>query len=544
DNGGFWPTDKPILNGALAVLFLLGLGWLCLKIRDPRYAMLAAWFWIGLIGVIVTVETPNYQRMGTAIPTLALIPALVLDNLIRRVQVLASKVKITWTSPATVGATAVAALVVIGIGMSQATFYFNDYGKRDRYPQPTIQGQAVRDQGADTLTITMGSSYHMINSGWIQLLAPETPRGGMRFPGSDLPMTTPAGTNLAFMIYPVQKYYLPYLQDLYPTGVTEVYTHPTENTIVTIYRISQADWATQQGATAQVDGGSPAHVSSLGILPTEISSYPARVIWTSGLRIPAYWNYGFRSGPGPISLTIDGKEVLNVSAGAPSANATVALAAGDHIVSYGSTVESVDKPPLLEWAQDTKPNGDGTKPELQWSAIPTEVLFANKTQLNGLYGVVQVDGRPEEHYLSNTVAQCCLNESLRSDGRPYTVNWTGSIAAPVTGLYTMTLTMHGTGSLMIDGREVIRRDEISEQAFSGGIDLDTGKHSIALKMEGQNTRGDVELRWTPPNGIDSIVPPSALTPPPDMVVPKAPLDLERFRDVRVILQHNPLETIR
>ena len=66
DDGGFWPTDRPIMSGLLAVLTLLGLGWVCPRWRDPRYVLLAIWFWVGFSGVIVTVETPNVQRMATA----------------------------------------------------------------------------------------------------------------------------------------------------------------------------------------------------------------------------------------------------------------------------------------------------------------------------------------------------------------------------------------------------------------------------------------------------------------------------------------------
>lgn len=542
DDGGFWPTDEPMFNGAIAVLIMLGIGFVCLKVRDPRFALLAAWFWVGIIGVIVTVETPNFQRMGTAIPTLALIPALLLDNLIRRVEVGASKIKIAWAKPAMVAATGVAALSVAGIALNQTTYYFNEYGKRDRYPQPTIQGQAVRDQGENTLTVTLSGSYHMINSGWIQLLAPFTPRGGMRFAGWDLPMTAPANTNLAFMIYPYQKYYLPYLQDLYPTGTLEPYTHPSEGTVVTILRVGQADWAAQQGATAQVEGsGTAVHVSGLGAAPPGITSYPANVTWKAGVRIPAYWNYNFRIGPGPAKLLIDGKEVMSVAPGTGSGIATVALAAGDHLVQYDGTIENENIPAQFAWAQSAaSPNST----DIAWSPMPTEVQFANKTELHGLYGVARVEGHPEEHYLTNALAQCCLNELLRNDGKPYTVDWAGTLDAPATGSYTMTLMMHGTGFLKIDDREVIRRDQSSEESFSAGIELSAGKHTIELSMSSGNTRGDIELRWTPPGGIDSIVPTSALSPPEGAVGPEPPLDPAAFSGTRLLLQHNPLETIR
>src|SRR5205085_518941 len=102
DGGGFWPNgisqaaNKPVMSGLLALLTLLGLGWVCLRVQDPRYVALALWFLFGLVGMIVTVETPNYQRMDAAIPVLALFPALVLDNLVRRVEYAARSWRPDW----------------------------------------------------------------------------------------------------------------------------------------------------------------------------------------------------------------------------------------------------------------------------------------------------------------------------------------------------------------------------------------------------------------------------------------------------------------
>ena len=91
DAGGFWPTDKPIMSGLLAVLTLLGMGWVSTRWRDPRFVLLAVWFWVGLSGTIVTVETPNVQRMATAVPVIALLSALVLDSFARRAEMMFAK---------------------------------------------------------------------------------------------------------------------------------------------------------------------------------------------------------------------------------------------------------------------------------------------------------------------------------------------------------------------------------------------------------------------------------------------------------------------
>ena len=83
----------------------------------------------------------------------------------------------------------------------------------------------------------------MVNSGWVRLLAPYTPRGGVKDPGKDLPLALPADKNLAFMVFPEQAKYIPFLQSIYPGGGLIPYRHDPDGLITSIYRISQGQWA-------------------------------------------------------------------------------------------------------------------------------------------------------------------------------------------------------------------------------------------------------------------------------------------------------------
>jgi hypothetical protein len=546
DEGGFWPTNAPVMYGLLAVLTLLGLGWVCLRVRDPRFAALAGWFWLGLVGVIVTVETPNFQRMAVAVPVMVFFPALVLDNLARRMELSVrglSHARANWGKYARTGATALAAAVIGWICVDQGRYYFATYGSMDRWPQPTIQGTSVRDQGSDTLVVTLSRSFHMVNSGWVRLLALDTPRGGMRYPDTDLPLAVPASTNLSFAVYPNGSFYLPYLRDIYPTGVTQAYTHPTEGTIVTMYKVKQSDWAATQGATAHLPSGQTVRVPTLGAVPPDMTAFPAQVTWTAGLRVPAYWNYSFRIGPGPSRLAIDGVEILNVPASAQMMTTTVALAAGDHAVTYEGTVEAAGKLPTFEWAQATRPDNNGDSAPMEWSTVNTDALTASQSSPEGLYAVLQQAGKQDTHFFSHTVAHCCLTERVPDGGKPYSVTWAGSLDAPATGAYTMTLLAQGAATLQLDGTAVLATSQPSDNPSAARVVLPAGKHAVELKVAFDNTRGDVEWRWTPPGGQDSIVPPSALSPPPNVGV-GPPLNLNLFRIQQRELQPPPLETIR
>ena len=218
DGNGFWPTGQPLFSGFLAALVLLGLGWISLRWWDTPSVAIALWFWVGIAGMVVTVETPDLERMATAVPTLALFPALVLDQLYRQlVQALVGHDPRLVAGARLLG-TGLLTLVVATLMWQEGYHYFAEYGAMDAWPGPRTETAVVKDQGTDTLVVTLGRSFHMVNSGWIRLIAPFTPRGGLESPGSNLPLALPADHSLTFMLYPNQEAYLPYLQALYPVG--------------------------------------------------------------------------------------------------------------------------------------------------------------------------------------------------------------------------------------------------------------------------------------------------------------------------------------
>ena len=90
-------------------------------------------------------------------------------------------------------------------------------------------------------------------------------------------------------------------------------------------------------------------------------------------RVPRYWNYALRIGPGPALLTIDGTTVLTVPAGSDLRSADLALAQGDHFVEYDGTLVGPRHNAVLEWAPAPRP---GRAQPLDWQPIPLARLRA------------------------------------------------------------------------------------------------------------------------------------------------------------------------
>jgi hypothetical protein len=531
DRNGFWPTEQPLFPGLLAVLVLVGAGWCAMRWRDPRAFILSTWLLVGLSGSVVTVETPNLQRITTAVPIFALLAAITLDAILRRAHQALAFDGIAGLR-ARQAATGLIALVALGLMVKEARYYFVDYAAMDRYIFGTAEGATVNAQGTDTLTMTVGRFYFFINSGWVRLLAPDTPRAGLKTPGSDLPLAIPPDRNQAFMLYSRQPFYLPYLQEVVPGGVTITTTHPTQGDLLTVYRVSQQQLARLQGALAILPSGATTPVAGIGEPPRGWTRFPADLTWRAGLRVPRFASYNFRIGPGPARLMIGGTEVMNIPESSGVVSSTVTLARGDQAIEFEGRLANDGTPALFEWAEVRAGQ------ELKWQRPRAQSLFSTQTDTVGLFGTVRMDGKPDQLRIDQAIASCCVSEQVSAAGRTYRVLWAGSLIAPTSGSYTMSLQSDGEAVLSIDGRDVVRSNR-PEPFVNAAVELTAGTHRVELVFQGTGP-GAIEWAWTPPGGRMSIVPPSALRPAQNGVISPA-LPPSLFDPGRTDREESPLD---
>ncbi len=519
DGSGFWPMFQPVLGPVLALLFFLGLGLAMLRWRDPRSVTLALWFWVGIAGMVVTLETPNVLRMATAVPVVGLSVGLALDELIRRAAAVDAGERARARARA--AATGAAALLLAGALAAELRFYFVDYARMNLWEGWNQEGRALTLLPEETLAVSLGPSFHMINSGWVRLLAPEATRGGVRSPGSDLPLPEEGARGLAFYLYPDQAEYRPWLAALYPDAVPVDYRLPGERHYFDLLHIPAGTLAATRGALLE-SGGTQARVERLGAPAANPPAAPAPARWSALLRVPQQWNYSLHVGPGPARLFVDGHLLLDLPAGTAARSTAVNLARGDHALVLEGTTAGVD----LLWAR-MAPGAEPlhTRPgpaDLRLPPLP-QTGDAGRRAGVGLSARVEIDGLPPQIRQDNTLATCCLGAQLNTQNKPVRIEWQATLHLPEQAAYTFRLTSPAAATLRIDGNALLTLSESAGGMAEGTALLAAGPHAFALTLASPDgANGTLELAWSRPGVPESIVPETCFTPAPEQLL-QAPL---------------------
>lgn len=503
DANYFWPVDRPAATAGLSAAFFLGLIVAIWRLRDVRLLVLVTWFATGFAGIVFTVETPALQRLSCAVSAVPLIAALALDEIRRR---------FAGTARGREVAGVIASAAVLAIAATEAHQFFVKEGARDFWPYPNKEGRAIASQGRNVWAFSLGDMFHMVQSGWVDLLAHDTPRRGIPTPGSYLPAPLEVDRDLAFVLYPRQLFFLPYLKGLYPGGEVRPFSLDPKTPVVTVYRVPRAAWSATRGVVLRGEAGGPRTVSSFGELPPGASG---RFQWSARVRIARSWNYVLvaRGGGGSARLSVDGREPGRIpGAERRETTSVVFLPRGDHAIRLEASVGAGDARPSLLLG-DADPGGSRES----WSAaarpIAPVTLEATEAPACGLLGRFEFPGRPPLIRLDGTIASGAFNDEVRYHDS-YRAVWTGSIRIARRGLHTFQFFLNGVTVDLAVGRFVLHVDGLEEQEVVREADLEEGIQPVTLTMNVQRDPAALEWAWGPPDGETSIVPPSVLLPPP------------------------------
>jgi hypothetical protein len=474
------------------------------------------WFWLGLSGVALTVETPDYLRSVGMLPSLCFVLAIMLVDLLDRLLPLVDARRRSM----------VASLLPAGAALVLLTPEVGGYfGTFRTLPSPwapeTHEGQVVAAMGATGPVYSIEEQEHTVHSGWVRLLAPNAEKGRVPNPGRELPFLSPVGAQpdpitqrpdffpepgQGFSILmtrdPNQRPYVPLLQAMYPEGIVgDGGGDQRQSFMVSVAALDAID-----GVTVVDPTGAPRPVASFGEVPAAVS-LPASLTWRAGVRLPASADYVFGvTAAGSVSLRLDAVPVAD-----RSGTAHVYAAGGVHFVDLQAQV-----------------NGPRDRVALSINGLapsPRQTYRLMDAPWGLLARLSQPTGTDSDVHLDSMVSMAFFDPELDAVIPPNQVVWSGSMIAPRTGTYRMAFAAEDAIRLQIDGDPVdvvsVKPDDWRGVGVGSTLELTEGAHRVRITLD--VTHGGREVarwNWVPPqtsgavdaNAAWSVVPPWALRP--------------------------------
>jgi hypothetical protein len=152
-------------------------------------------------------------------------------------------------------------------------------------------------------------------------------------------------------------------------------------------------------------------------------------------------------------------------------------------------------------------------PPIQWEEIPSYRLLIEASDVGGLLARIRHDGRPDVLRLDHAIASGGIGAEIQGDV-PFLVTWSGTLLAAESGTYSFAFPAQGEVALELDGRSVLDGKTTEEEAVRGKAELSKGPHQLEIRYKAVESPGAISWLWETPSGSASVVPPSALRPPP------------------------------
>ncbi len=230
---------------------------------------------------------------------------------------------------------------------------------------------------------------------------------------------------------------------------------------------------------------------------------PFTVEWTGVLRVQAYGLHRFfLDAPVEATLWIDEEPILAPNQSA--AGATLAL--GNHALRLRATVPAdanLDAPLAVSWQTPA------STPQI----LGGDALYHAPVTANGLLGRYYASGDwqgpPTYERIDRDFG---VYYHLPEMARPYTIEWTGKLAAAKSGRYLFALESIDESTLWIGGQEIVASPEPNELR-EAVVDLEAGLHDVRLRFADRTDHTHLNWYWTPPDAGREIVPAAVLFPP-------------------------------
>lgn len=216
DRTAWYGADRPLLGFLAGIFAMLGMVWAAMHWKDRRCFLVLLWFWSVIVtGGMLTESPPSSQRLVLAIPAVALLVALGLEQtvgLVRRAAGLDGR----WERVA-LGA------LLLALALGSVAFYFVEFTPQRRYGTAnavtaTMIGHylADLDGGYDAYFFGAPSIYWAFGS--MTFLAPEVEGRDVVEPLEAPPDWSLGGQNAVFLFLPQRAAELAWVQQRWPDG--------------------------------------------------------------------------------------------------------------------------------------------------------------------------------------------------------------------------------------------------------------------------------------------------------------------------------------
>ncbi len=506
-----------------AALTVLGLVYAAWHVWDARFGLLCIWFWCGMLGPALTINTPSVQRLVCAWPAVMLFPAVVLDRVWAAAWPLSRSLARRWAT-----VPLLALLVYFGIDSYQE--YFGHYISLCPYCTETVQARHAQALGQSykAYQLGVGDGDIWFGYGSTRFVAKGVEGMEVAALADVVPITNNNGKGLDFIVYPYNAQYLPLLHLYYPEGVEETVTPIDGVPRFVSYKLSAAQTATLQTLRVTYHGADghtvarnePALGTQIGrtaaawnwTAPTGIA-YPADAVWEGGLVADSYGFYELTlASAGGATLAVDGRIVLQVPSAADSPAPTrraarLVLAKGVHEVRLQGRLDAASARVVVGW---TRPGSPATPVDQQFlfsgptGGLSGEVWSYKHDDLPDALPDSQPRLRCSDPFFGFRAAQAVLGEE------PFVAHWSGTLMVPAAGTYTLQTISNGPSRLSVDGVVVLPNTTAAEASVA--LQLEAGAHPVELRYLWQSGRAKLEWYWTLPNGTHELVPPTVLIP--------------------------------
>lgn len=511
------PETDPITG----LLFVVGLGYGLLRLRDRRRGLLWLWLVFAMIGGVLSVrhESPQAYRTLTAIPAIAILAADVLYRAGAGLAGLRQRGFGEKERKFSVLGVLGAMVVIGGAGFGAAwesTVYFGRQADSEAVQSSfnltenwvTKEVQAAL---ADGTTVYLSPRFYTFSPLRFLIWGDQMQATGtadldnppylLLRPEVDLPVADPGGA----VLFLVDSYYWPladYFRVYYPNAAVDLIRGPGDAPLYMRVMVPEADTAAIQGlrTTVTLSDGS----ATTATVPSPNQNWEertdvAKVTWAGSLRIPTSGAYEFVLPPG-LFLTLDD---------APWVGSRY-LASGLH--SFSAQIANPESQPIsaeLVWRRPDPVQG------MVQEAVPAAAFFQISPPQQGLlatyYAGESWSGPPLFQQITPFLLLAWSPEGPFVGS--FSARFTGSLRVDSPGPIRFRLDADDGVRFIVDGQvvaEALVPDRPNQVVVS--LDLSAGEHPIQIDYFQRGGGNALEFYWQPMGLPESPVPPGVLSP--------------------------------